>query len=669
MTTELTAHVLDRSLMDPAVRPQDDFFRNVNGLWLDTHVIPADRASDGAFHALRDLSEDRGHAIAEDAVAGTIDDPDAQRIATIYGQFLDEDAVEAAGASPLAPELDTITRATTHAELAEAAGRLARGAGSLFFVPFVSNDVNDTTRNIVQLYQAGLGLPDESYYRDEQYADIRTAYVAHVARSLALAGVITETESEDAAARLMAFETELASHQWDQVSNRDSQKTNNSRSWTALVAENPGFDWDGWARGVGYDPTIIDTLNVFQPDYLTAAAALWASTDLATLKLWMQRDLIDSRSPLLSSAFVEEQFDFFSRTLAGTQELRPRWKRGLGLVEATLGEALGRLYVARHFPPEHKAQMEDLVQRLLDAYKASITHLDWMGEETKQKALLKLSTFNPKIAYPPKWRDYRALTISPEATLVDNVRAAEGFLTDIEWDKLDKPIDRDEWLMTPQTVNAYYNPAMNEIVFPAAILQPPFFDPKADDAVNFGGIGAVIGHEIGHGFDDQGSQYDEAGNLHNWWTDEDRAEFEKRTKALIAQYDSFTPTQLAKLPGEHHVNGALTIGENIGDLGGLAIAWKAWAAALADQGIASPEDAPVIDGLTGPQRFFYSWATVWREKRRDQIAIQYLAIDPHSPAEFRCNGVVRNLDAFAATFDVHPGDGLWLDPEARVRIW
>lgn len=669
MTDKILAHVLDPALMDASVRPQDDYFRHINGTWLTDHRIPADRPIDGAFYALRDLSEERGRAIVDDAAAGAIDDPDASRIATIYGQFMDEDGIEAQGAAPLIPEFDAIGAASSADELAAVGGRLMRSSVSLFFAPYVNNDINDTTRYITYLTQAGLGLPDESYYREDKYADTRAAYVAHVGRALTLAGVVDGPDAAAAARKVMDFETQLASHHWDSVKNRDPQLANNPRTWAEVASQNPGFAWDAWARELGLDPRTLDTLNVDQPDFLAAGAALWAGTDLDVLKLWLLRKVVDARSPLLSRAFVEENFDFYSRTLAGTEELRPRWKRGLGLVEGTLGEALGRLYVARHFPPAYKERMEDLVGRLLEAYRVSIKGLDWMGEATKARALDKLSTFNPKIAYPPKWRDYSGLELSPEATLVDNVRAAEAFELDWELGKLTRPVDRDEWLMTPQTVNAYYNPTMNEIVFPAAILQPPFFDPEADDAVNFGAIGAVIGHEIGHGFDDQGSQFDQDGNLHNWWTDSDRTEFEARTKALIAQYDAFTPLALAGRPEKYHVNGALTIGENIGDLGGLTIAWKAWVASLADRGIDKATDAPVIDGLTGPQRFFAAWARAWRSKSRDEFAIQLLAIDPHSPSEFRCNGVLRNLDAFADTYDVKPGDAMWLEPTQRVRIW
>ena len=526
---------------------------------------------------------------------------------------------------------------------------------------------------MVSLVQSGIGLPDEAYYREDDYAPIREAYVAHTARLLGLAGM---PDPEGTAARIMELETAIASHHRDSVSNRDPLLSDNPTPWEKIAALAPGFDWDAWAEGA-HMPVAGLVVNVDQPDFLSAAAALWANTDLSVLKEWLSASAIDCHASLLSSDFVNENFDFHGRTLSGTEELRPRWKRALGLIEAYLGEAMGRAWVARHFPPNAKEAMDALVRRLLDAYGESIRGLDWMSEDTKVKALDKLATFNPKIGYPVKWRDYSTLHLDPEATIVENVRAANAHATDREWAKLGRPVDRDEWYMTPQTVNAYYNPTQNEIVFPAAILQPPFFDTEADDAVNFGAIGAVIGHEIGHGFDDQGSRYDGAGNLSNWWTDEDRAAFEERTHALIEQYDALTPAILLEQGEESeegdertlpHVNGALTIGENIGDLGGLTIAWKAWAASLAEQGL-TPQTAPIIDGISGPQRFFYSWARAWRTATRPQFARQMLAIDPHSPAEFRCNQVLRNLDTFVEAFDVTPGDDMWLDPAQRVTIW
>ena len=673
MTNTLLARVLDTSNIDSTVRPQDDFYRHVNGTWLATHTIPADRPMDGAFHTLRDASEKYARAIAQDAADGSLDDPDAQRIATLWTQFLDEDTIEEAGATPLRPDLDAIHACTTHEELAREMGRLMReGIGGLIGA-YVGTDPHDSSHYMVSLVQSGIGLPDEAYYREDDYAPIREAYIAHTARLLRLAGV---TDPEGAAKRIMELETQVASHHRDSVSNRDPLLSDNPTLWGQIASLAPGFDWDAWAQGARM-PVAGLVVNVDQPDFLIAAASLWADTDLSVLKEWLSASAIDCHASLLSSDFVNENFDFHGRTLSGTEELRPRWKRALGLIEAYLGEAMGRAWVARHFPPNAKEAMDALVRRLLDAYGESIRGLDWMSEDTKAKALAKLATFNPKIGYPVKWRDYSTLNLDPEATIVENVRAANAHATDREWAKLGRPVDRDEWYMTPQTVNAYYNPTQNEIVFPAAILQPPFFDTEADDAVNFGAIGAVIGHEIGHGFDDQGSRYDGEGNLSNWWTDEDRAAFEERTHALIEQYDALTPTILLEQGEESeeggertlpHVNGALTIGENIGDLGGLTIAWKAWAASLAEQGL-TPHTAPIIDGITGPQRFFYSWARAWRTATRPQFARQMLAIDPHSPAEFRCNQVLRNLDTFVEAFDVTPSDKMWLESSQRVTIW
>ena len=649
MTNTLLARVLDTANIDSTVRPQDDFYRHVNGTWLATHTIPADRPMDGAFHTLRDASEKYARAIAQDAADGTLDDPDAHRIATLWTQFLDEDTIEAAGATPLSPDLDAINACTTHEELAHEMGRLMReGIGGLVGA-YVGTDPHDSSRYMVSLVQSGIGLPDEAYYREDDYAPIREAYVAHTARLLGLAGM---ADPEGAAARIMELETAIASHHRDSVSNRDPLLSDNPTPWEEIATLAPGFDWDAWAEGARMPVTGL-VVNVDQPDFLSAAAALWADTDLSVLKEWLSASAIDCHASLLSSVFVNENFDFHGRTLSGTEELRPRWKRALGLIEAYLGEAMGRAWVARHFPPNAKEAMDALVRRLLDAYGESIRGLDWMSEDTKVKALDKLATFNPKIGYPVKWRDYSTLHLDPEATIVENVRAANAHATDREWAKLGRPVDRDEWYMTPQTVNAYYNPTQNEIVFPA------------------------IGHEIGHGFDDQGSRYDGEGNLSNWWTDEDRAAFEERTHALIEQYDALTPAILLEQGEESeeggertlpHVNGALTIGENIGDLGGLTIAWKAWAASLAEQGL-TPQSAPVIDGITGPQRFFYSWARAWRTATRPQFARQMLAIDPHSPAEFRCNQVLRNLDTFVEAFDVTPGDAMWLEPSQRVTIW
>lgn len=651
--------------MDTDVRPQDDFYRYINGKWLDTHQIPADRASDGTFYALRDLSEKNCKAIIDDAVAGKLTDTDAGKIAIIFNQFMDEGAANALGSTPLQPFLLEIFGASTHDQLAGVSGDLSRLGFSVFFSAGASPDLNDSSRNILYLSQAGLGLPDEAYYREDQYEEIRTKYVEYLERIFTLAKVVEPGEEAKAAQTLFDFERELASHQWDVVRDREVEQQNNPRSWEQLVEQNPGFAWQIWADRFQLPLQQVPVCNVNQPDYFEAASRLWQKTDLHVLKLWMVRKVIGFAAPYLSDLFVLEHFDFYSRTLAGVEEMRPRWKRGVGLVEGLVGEALGRLYVERHFPQEYKERMDELVEHLIEAYRGSITSLDWMTEETKVRALEKLASFNPKIGYPNKWRDYSAMQISADSTLLENIANASIFEMEWELSKLGQPVDRDEWFMNPQTVNAYYNPLMNEIVFPAAILQAPFFNPEADDAVNYAAIGAVIGHEIGHGFDDQGSQFDAAGEMQNWWTEADLTEFENRTKALIDQYNHFSPAALGE---EHKVNGELTIGENIGDLGGLTIAWKAWANALAEAGL-TPQTAPEIDGVSAVERFFASWARIWRSKYRDEFAVQLLAIDPHSPAEFRCNGVLANFDEFANHYGVSAGDDLWIEPQERVTIW
>ncbi len=662
---ELLARVLEPALMDTGVRPQDDYFRYINGSWLATHEIPADRATDGAFYALHELSEERCNQIAKDALDGKIPGEEAKRIATLYSQFMDVETLNELGVSPIKPILEAVSKAESHADLAALMGALTRNGMNGFFAVGVWTDMNDTSKYTANFEQDGLGLPDESYYREDEYEEYRKKYVEHVGRALALAGVVTEPLAHEAATEVMAYETALAALHWDVVRNREIEPQNNPRTWDEVVEDNPGFAWELWQENLG---VALDgkSLNVSQPDFLESACQLWKKTHLHTLKLWAARGIIDGFSPYLSESFAEEAFDFYGRTLAGIEKMRPRWKRALSLIDNVVPFDMGRLYVQRHFPAEYKERMLKLVNNLLDAYRESITNLDWMGEETKQKALGKLDTFMPKIGYPEDARRYDGLDVTEEHTLVDNLLASAEF--DMEWEyaKLGKEVDRTEWLMTPHTVNAYYYPSMNEIVFPAAILQPPFFDPEADDAVNYGGIGAVIGHEIGHGFDDQGSQFDAQGEVNNWWTDADREEFEKRTKALIKQYDAFSPSAL---DDQNKVNGALTIGENIGDLGGLTIAWKAWVKALEDRGLEGPSDAEVIDGLSGPERFFANWARVWRSKSRDDYAIQLLAIDPHSPAEFRCNGVLANFDEFANYYDVQPTDDLWIAPEDRVRIW
>lgn len=673
MTTDATGLTsgIDLDALDPATRPQDDLYRHVNGRWIDTHEIPADRAMDGAFRDLYDKAEAHVREIIQDAPTGS-------KIGDLYASFMDTERIAALGTAALDEDFALIRDARSMADLTRALGALQRTGGAAAVRFWVDNDATDPEKYVVYLRQSGLGLPDEAYYREEQYAPIRKKYLAHVAKMLRFGGV-QETwgvSCDDAARRVFDLEKRLAAHHWDVVRDRDATLTYNPMTFTELVGSAPDFDWATWAEALGVSAGAFDQLVVREPDFTAGFAALWHELSLLDWQLWMTYHVVSARAPYLTDAIVETNFDFRGRTLTGAQEVRERWKRGVALVEGALGEEVGAQYVARHFPPANKAKMDRLVDALVAAYRESIQGLDWMTDATKAKALTKLEKFTPKVGYPVKWRDYSGFEVDA-ADLVGNVRRSNAFDQDFELEKIGKPLDRDEWFMTPQTVNAYYNPGMNEIVFPAAILQPPFFDPEADDAVNFGGIGGVIGHEIGHGFDDQGSKYDGDGRLEDWWTDTDRTEFEKRTSALIAQYDAFRPAQLAAASatagegddaavGEGaRVNGGLTIGENIGDLGGLSIALKAYRIALGKP----LEEAPVVDGLTALERIFLGWAQVWQSKGRDEEVLRRLATDPHSPNEFRCNGVVRNVDEFYATYDVKPGDALYLPAEERVHIW
>ncbi len=659
MTLKATHSGIDLSYVDDGARPQDDLFGHVNGRWLTDYEIPADRATDGAFRSLADRAEEQVRdLIVEASEANPSEGSDEQRVGDLYGSFMDVAAVARIGVQPLLDELATIDAAADPTALAAVLGGLQRtgvGGGTGLYV---DTDSKDSTRYLLHLSQSGLGLPDESYYRDAQHADILDAYPGHIARMFALVYGPSDGHAETAA-RIVALEAEIAAAHWDVVKRRDADLTYNLRAFTELTAEAPGFDWAGWITAIGTTTEAAAELVVRQPDALTAFAARWAHGDLDDWKQWLRWRLISSRAPMLTDELVAENFDFYGRTLSGTEAIRDRWKRGVALVENLMGDAVGKLYVERHFPPDAKARMDELVANLREAYRVSINDLEWMTPETRERALAKLDKFTPKIGYPVRWRDYPGLKVD-RGDLYGNYKRGNAVGYDRELAKLGGPVDRDEWFMTPQTVNAYYNPGMNEIVFPAAILQPPFFDADADDAANYGGIGAVIGHEIGHGFDDQGAKYDGDGNLVDWWTDSDRTEFGSRTAALIAQYEEFVPRQLS---GGQHVNGAFTVGENIGDLGGLSIALLAYELSLGGT------PAPVIDGLTGVQRVFFGWAQVWRTKSRDAEAIRRLAIDPHSPPEFRCNGVVRNLDAYYDAFDVRENDELYLMPERRVRIW
>src|SRR5574340_356466 len=538
MTTAQQQPGIDLTHLDESTRAQDDLCAQVNGKWLADYEIPADRAVDGAFRALYDKAEvDVQTLIQEAAASGAAPGTDAQRIGDLYASFMDADTVEAAGLAPIADELSAVAAAGDRVELTTVLGRLQRVGVGGAVGHYVDTDAKNSERYLVHFSQSGIGLPDESYYREDDHAESRTAYVAHIAKMFALAGI-------DHDARLVFdLETKLAAGHWDVVKRRDAELSYNLVAYDTLVAQESAFDWTAWVSALGGSTEQFAEIVVRQPSFLTAFTQLWVTEPLDTWKAWASWRIIHSRAPYLTAALVDENFAFYGKTLTGAEENSERWKRGVSLVQDLLGEAVGKLYVERHFPAEAKARMQVLVANLLEAYRRNIADLDWMGPETQQAALRKLEKFTPKIGYPDKWRDYSAVQISVD-DLLGNYRSGYAAEYDRELAKLGGPVDRDEWFMTPQTVNAYYNPGMNEIVFPAAILQPPFFDLDADDAGNYGGIGAVIGHEIGHGFDDQGAKYDGDGNLVDWWTNDDRTEFGSRTAALIAQYDAYTPRGL-----------------------------------------------------------------------------------------------------------------------------
>ena len=641
---------------DSSVHPGDDLYLHMNGRWLERSPIPDDKARFGAFTILAEEAEQAVRDILEEANTAPAGS-EAKKAGDLYASFMDEERIEERGHAPVHNVIERVAEAYAKGKdalLAEL-GRLERGGSEGLWQLFIDNDPGDPEKYVVFMEQGGIGLSDESYYREESFEEIREAYLAHLGRVFDLIGL---DDAADRAARVMAVETELASHHWDNVRSRDAEATYNPTTLAELGSLMGGLAWDSWLEASGIGSEKFAHVIVRQPSFVSAIASVWDSQSAEALRDWTLWGVMRSFSPYLSSDLVDAHFDFFGKTLSGTPKIRARWKRAVSFVEGVMGEAVGKLYVERHFPPAAKAQMDELVDTLLEAYRLSIQSLTWMSDETKQKALEKLATFNPKIGYPDKWRDYSALSVTSD-DLWANVMAGNEFEFHRELRKIGSPLDRDEWFMTPQTVNAYYNPGFNEIVFPAAILQYPFFDPERDAASNYGAIGAVIGHEIGHGFDDQGSRFDGHGRLLNWWTEEDRAAFEERTGSLIDQFNALTPKDL---PG-HTVNGELTIGENIGDLGGLAIAWKAYVLSLRG------EQPPVVDGLSAHERFFLSWAQSWKLAVRVEEAKRLLQIDPHSPSEFRCNQIARNLDEFYEAFGVTKEHELWLDPEDRVSIW
>ncbi len=647
---------IDTQYIDAGVRAQDDFFTYLNGQWLKTAQIPADKASWGSFAKLRDDTLPQLRDIIDD-VAARKHKPgsDEQKIADLYGSFMDEAALEKLGVKPLTAELNGIRSIKNKQAFPGLIAHLDRIGVATPYGVYVGQDARDSTKYAAYVTQSGLGLPDRDYYLkkdDAKLVAVLAQYQVHIARMLKLAG---HKDADASAQAIVALETALAEVQWTKVENRDPVKRYNKTDIAKLAELAPGYDWNsamataGVASKIGY-------VIVSQPSYLKAYAELTGKFDLATWKAYFEWQVLREAAPYLSKAFADADFAFYGTVLTGVTEQQPRWKRGVAVVEGSIGEGLGKLYVAKHFPPERKARMEQLVQNLMAAYKDSIATLDWMSPATRQEAQAKLAKFTTKIAYPNKWRDYSALAVH-RGDLAGNMLRAANFSYNRGIAKLGNPVDREEWGMTPQTVNAYYRPTANEIVFPAAILQPPFFDARADDAANYGAIGAVIGHEISHGFDDKGSQSDGDGNLRDWWSAEDRANFKAKADALVKQYDGYSP-----LPG-YHVNGALTLGENIADNSGVAIAYKAYKLSLGGK------PAPVIDNLTGEQRFYMGFGQVWRSKMREAQQIVQIKTDPHAPGQFRANGTMKNQPGFYEAFGVKEGDQMYLAPEQRVIIW
>ena len=640
--------------MDTSIRPGDDFHSYVNGAWMARTEIPADKASYGAGVIVHEKNEDNVRLIIQEAAAGDFPvGSDEQKVGDMYASFLDRDTRNALGLKPLAGELARIEAIKDGKDLAAYFGRASTyGYGTPFEI-FQYADLKEPTVYAMYVFQAGLGLPEREYYfkDDEKSENIRAEYVKYIADMLTAAGI---EDAPGAANRIMALETRIAEQHMVKEETRDLNKLYNMTQVDALPEMMPNYDWDSFLGAA--DLGSLKQIIVGMTDYTSALDGIITGTDISTWKEYLTFHLMDASAAELTSELDDRRFAFRGTVMRGTTEQREDWRRGVGVVNGALGEVVGKVYVARHFPPEAKARMQELVANLIQAYEISIKELDWMGEETKAQALDKLSKFTPKIGYPDVWRDYSAVTIDPNDFFGNMQRVAEAnHQRDI--DRMHGPVDKTEWGMTPQTVNAYYNPPLNEIVFPAGILQPPFFDMSADDAVNYGDIGAVIGHEIGHGFDDMGSTFDGDGVMRNWWTDEDKAEFKSRTDALVAQYNGF------KVFDDLNVNGEYTLGENIGDLGGLSIALKAYQMSL------DGKPAPVMDGYTGVQRVFIGWGISWMTKAREEALRQQVGTDPHSPAKFRVNGVVRNIPEFYEAFDVTEGDALYLPPEERVKIW
>jgi putative endopeptidase len=644
---------IDLQWVDKSVRPQDDVYQYLNGKWLKSFQIPADKGVYGSFTAIDDAIQAELRGIIE-SLPQSGGDADTQKVVDLYASFMDEQRLETLGLQPLQADFAAIDAMKDAGAIPAVMAHLTKtGAGGPFGLG-VGVDAKNSSQYAVTISQSGLGLPDRDYYLkdDAKLKAARVKYVAHVEKMLTMAG---DSQAGKNAAAILALETSIAQVQWTRVENRDPIKTYNKKSFGELPQVMPGYDWRSYLHGTGIDGR-VDALIVTQPSYFAGLSKILAATPLPVWKAYFKWRVLSAAAPYLSKPFVDERFAFSGTVLRDVPENQPRWKRAINLIDFGLGEALGKRYVEKYFPPESKARMQVLVRNVLEAYRRDIELLDWMSPETKVGAQQKLSKVSPKIGYPDRWRDYSALRIERGDLHGNVVRAAE-FEYWRNVDKLGKPVDRGEWSMTPQTVNAYYNPTKNEIVFPAAILQPPFFDAQADDAVNYGGIGGVIGHELSHGFDDRGSQYDADGNLHDWFTKEDHEKFAAKTKALVDQYNAYEPVP------DYHVNGALTLGENIGDNSGLAIAYRAYHLSL------GLHDAPVIDGFSGDQRLYLGWAQVWRGKAREAEKIQRIKTDPHSPPEVRGLAPLRNQAGFYKAFGLKPGDKMYLPPEQRVNIW
>lgn len=650
---------IDIDGFDQNVRPQDDLYQYAGGRWLLRTEIPADKSNYGSFTALDDAARENIREIIEEAAKNPSDE-NGRKVGAFFQSFMDEESINARGLDPLQEELTRVADLTDKADLFAHLGYLQTiGVGGPVGF-YVSTDAKDSNSYLAAIVQSGTTLPDRDYYLedDEKYVAARKGLLDYIETLFGLAEL---PNGQEAAAAILELETELARAQWTRTELRDAEKRYNKYEVSDLSSLTPDLPWAGFLAGAGLPD--LKQINVMTPSFFEGLNELGGSTSLDDLKHYVTFRILDAAAPYLPSDFADAHFELHRKQLAGVPEQEPRWKRAVSATSGggagdfgALGEAVGQLYVARHFKPVARQRMDELVANLLKAYETSIHDLSWMTDATKQKALDKLSKITPKIGYPNKWRDYSGLEVQP-ADLLGNMLRSARFEHQRMIDKLGKPVDKEEWGMTPQTVNAYYNPGKNEIVFPAAILQPPFFDATAEDAVNYGGIGAVIGHEISHGFDDQGSRYDGDGNLQNWWTDEDRSAFEKLTGQLVAQFESYEP-----LPGRN-LNGKLTLGENIADLSGLAIAWKAYAMSL-DGG-----PGQEMDGFTAAQRFFLGWSQVWRRKYRESELVRRLVIDPHSPSRYRANGPVTNLDAFYEAFNVKPGDKLYKAPEDRIQIW